>query len=153
ALVHRDDVRGARRNLTEDPYVTHPFRLVLRLLRYGCRDVAVLSGAALHDTVEDHPDDVVALLGEGDRGGGRGGAGPARALELLAATFGDDVANIVTAVTNPPRAAGETEDDRQRAYCEHVGVAIGDAQVFLVKFADFVDNAGSLRYMADGDRR
>jgi len=62
AYLHRDDVRSVRGQMPVDAYVTHPFRLVLRLLRYGCRDGAVLCAAALHDTVEDHPTDLVALL-------------------------------------------------------------------------------------------
>jgi hypothetical protein len=149
AYLHRDDQRGMRRNLPVDTYVTHPFRLVLRLIRYTCDDGAVLSAAALHDTVEDHAAELAALLG--GRGGGKGG--PRRALDRVAATFGPDVARIVGAVTNEPVPAAATEDEAQRAYRDHVAAVVGDPQVFLVKFADFVDNAGSLRYMPAGERR
>jgi hypothetical protein len=93
---------------------------------------------------------VLAAL-RGGRGGGKGG--PRRALDRVAATFGPDVARIVGAVTNEPVPAAATEDEAQRAYRDHVAAVVGDPQVFLVKFADFVDNAGSLRYMPAGERR
>jgi (p)ppGpp synthase/HD superfamily hydrolase len=153
AYVHRDDARGNRKNLPVDSYVTHPFRLVLRLLRYGCRDGAVLCAAALHDTMEDHPGEVVTLLGGTPGGSLARPTGQDRAVDLLAATFGPDVSRIVAAVTNPPRPARESEDERHDAYRAHVAEVVADAQAFLVKFADFVDNAGSLRHMADGRRR
>jgi (p)ppGpp synthase/HD superfamily hydrolase len=138
AYVHRDDRRAALRDGVRDPYIVHPFRLVLRLVRYGCADPAVLAAAALHDTVEDHPDDVVALF-------------PAdSALDALVARFGPDVAGLVAAVTNPPTPPGV---DRQDHYHEHVARIVADPRVFLIKIADFVDNAGSLRHLADGPMR
>jgi hypothetical protein len=50
-------------------------------------------------------------------------------------------------------AADASEDERHEAYRAHVTAVVADRQVFLVKLADFVDNAGSLRYMAAGERR
>jgi (p)ppGpp synthase/HD superfamily hydrolase len=146
AYVHRDDFRSSRKQLPVDLYITHPFRLVLRLLRYGCRDVAMLCAATLHDTVEDHPDDIVALLGAAS-----GGANDA--LGILAAAFGEDVAGIVAAVTNPRLPEDMPPEERRRAYAEHVTAAIADPRVFMVKLADLVDNAGSLRHLDDPERR
>lgn len=149
AYVHRDDRRAALREGVQDPYIVHPFRLVLRLVRYGCADPAVLAAAALHDTVEDHPDDVVALFpGNGSALPGNGSA--LDALDVLAAQFGPDVASLVAAVTNPPTPPG---GDRQAQYHDHVARIVADPRVFLVKIADFVDNAGSLRHLADGPMR
>lgn len=152
AFLHRDDTRSNRRGLPVDTYVTHPFRIVLRLIRYGCSDDAVLCAAALHDTVEDHPAELVALLGDAPAGQATA-AGQEAALDLLGQAFGGDVARIVAAVTNPPTPAGLTESERHRAYQEHVAEVIADPQVFLVKLADFVDNAGSVRYLDDEARR
>jgi len=56
-------------------------------------------------------------------------------------------------VTNLPQPPGLDEAQRHGAYVAHVGEEIADPQVFLVKFADFVDNAGSLQHLADDDRR
>ena len=155
AYLHRDDVRSNRKHLPVDQYVTHPFRLVLRLLRYGCRDGGVLCAAALHDTVEDHAADVVALLGETETPGDPLGSPSDErgALDLLATWFGSDVSRLVRAVTNPPQPAGRSDEERHRSYQAHVTRVIADPQVCLVKFADFVDNAGSLPYLADRDRR
>ncbi|MGH9210633.1 MAG: HD domain-containing protein [Acidimicrobiales bacterium] len=153
AYVHRDDARGNRKHLPADPYIAHPFRLVLRLVRYGCQDLDVLCAAALHDTVEDHPDDIVALLVRSPERAVGGADVRDGAVELLAATFGRGVARIVAAVTNPPRPADEPEQDRHQAYHAHVAEVVADPQVFMVKFADFVDNAGSLRHMTDSERR
>jgi (p)ppGpp synthase/HD superfamily hydrolase len=158
AYLHRADTRSRRRNLPVDSYVTHPFRLVARLVRYGCTDGGVLCAAALHDTVEDHPADLVALLGaSGPEPPEPEPPAPSPdrevAVALLGGAFGPDVARIVSAVTNPPAPPDLPEDQRHQAYRAHVVEAINDPQVFLVKVADLVDNAGSLRYLADEDRR
>ena len=54
-LAHLDQFRKNGIKSDEDPYIVHPLRNVLRLLRYGCSDVEILSATALHDTVEDRP--------------------------------------------------------------------------------------------------
>lgn len=152
AFLHRDDTRSNRKSLPVDTYVTHPFRIVLRLIRYGCSDDDVLCAAALHDTVEDHPGELVALLGDAPTSRPTAEEQQA-ALDLLGQAFGGDVARIVAAVTNPPAPAGLTESERHQVYCEHVAEVIADPQVLLVKLADFVDNAGSVRYLDDEVRR
>jgi len=154
AYLHRDDVRSNRKQLPVDQYVTHPFRLVLRLFRYGCRDGRVLCAAALHHTVEDHAAAVLALRGETEtQGDPLGSPSDERsALDLLATWFGSDVSRLIEAVT-PPQPAGRSVGERHVSYQAHVTNVVSDPQVCLVKFADFVDNAGSLPYMADSDRR
>ena len=165
AYIHRDDHRGRRGALPVDSYVTHPFRLVLRLVRYGCRDADVLCAAALHDTVEDHPGELAALLGTASGDGGLGPDGDGLplpdgeagrrqlALAVLARAFGREVAGLVSAVTNPLSRADEADDDRLAAYQAHVVAVVARPRVFLVKVADFVDNAGSLHWMTDVARR
>lgn len=150
AYLHRDDYRSSRKDLPVDTYITHPFRIVLRLMRYGSGDSAVLCAAALHDTVEDHPEELVALLGGPESGPG---AGQPEALDLLAAKFGPDVARIVAALTNPPFPPGGSQDEHHRIYWAHVAEILADPQACLVKLADFVDNAGGLRYLADDATR
>ena len=145
AYVHRDDRRGARHDLPRDVYITHPCRNVLRLLRYGCGREQILIAAALHDTVEDHPEHIVGLFGMrsspiADR---------TNALELLARHFGPESARIVAAVSNPVYPDGSSVDVRHRLYAEHVTRAIEDPDTFLVKFVDYVDNAASLLFMTD----
>jgi (p)ppGpp synthase/HD superfamily hydrolase len=148
AYVHRTDRRGACGDLPRDVYITHPYRNVLRLLRYGCADEQILIAAALHDTVEDHPEHIVGLF-DTPHGTTVSVTDAARALELLDQNFGTKAARIVAAVSNPPSPAGASVEQRHRAYAEHVAAVIGDPDVFLVKFVDFVDNAASLVFMTD----
>ncbi|MBY6687267.1 HD domain-containing protein [Rhodococcus sp. BP-149] len=133
-LMQRRTTRGDQIN---DPYITHPSRNVLRLMRYGCADLDALVATALHDTVEDQSDRIVDLLGG------------SQALGALEAHFGAEVARLVVAVTTPPR----TGEDRAAQYVEHVTAVIRDPKVFLVKVSDFVDNAGSLKYLVDEAKR
>ena len=42
--------------------------------------------------------------------------------------------------------------DNTTGYQDHVIRAIADPAVFLVKFSDFVDNAGSVKYLSETDR-
>jgi (p)ppGpp synthase/HD superfamily hydrolase len=147
AYVHRDDRRGARRDLPRDVYITHPYRNVLRLLRYGCRLEQVLIAAALHDTVEDHPEHIVELFessGRTDR---------TAAVELLARHVGAESARIVAAVTNPDYPPGAPVKVRHRLYAAHVANAIEDPNTCVVKFVDYVDNAASLPFMTEPDDR
>ncbi|MGA9874166.1 MAG: hypothetical protein WBQ44_23905 [Rhodococcus sp. (in: high G+C Gram-positive bacteria)] len=65
SLAHRGQTRPGQNGNTE-PYITHPLRNTLRLIRFGCEDTDVLSATALHDTVEDQPERLVELM-NGDR--------------------------------------------------------------------------------------
>jgi (p)ppGpp synthase/HD superfamily hydrolase len=83
---------GDRRQ--REPYLNHLLRVAIRdhhLLRR--RDVDVICAALLHDAVEDHASELAA-------GGGQD------ALGALAAQFGERVAGLVAAVTNPPHEPG-----------------------------------------------
>ncbi|MDV7198913.1 hypothetical protein R4172_15285 [Rhodococcus kroppenstedtii] len=53
SYAHLEQRRTQRGDQVADPYITHPSRNTLRLLRYGCTDQAVLVATALHDVVED----------------------------------------------------------------------------------------------------
>lgn len=148
SYAHLTQRRTARGDLSVDPYITHPSRNVLRLMRYGCTDIDVLVATALHDTVEDQPVRVVEVLGANATGDDK-----ADALRALREHFGTAVSTLVAAVTNPPRNADTTAEQRNLDYVAHVSAAISDPKVFLVKVSDFVDNAGSLRHLADEKKR
>ncbi|KQU32030.1 MULTISPECIES: HD domain-containing protein [unclassified Rhodococcus (in: high G+C Gram-positive bacteria)] len=138
SFAHLEQRRTARGDQTADPYITHPSRNTLRLIRYGVVDDAVLVATVLHDTVEDQPERIVRILGGTD------------ASDAIRSHFGDDVQSLVQAVTNPPK---DPTRDKAEQYAEHVTEIIQDPRVFLVKVSDFVDNAGSLKYLADETRR
>lgn len=147
ALAHRYQTRPGRSGAPEQ-YITHPLRNTLRNSRFGCSDMDVLAATALHDTVEDQAGELVLLLG-GDA------SAPARAeaLRHLDAHFGATVAEIVDAVSNPPKPAGLSPAEKNERYAAHVTATIADPRVFLVKVSDFLDNAGSLGDLQDADKR
>ncbi|MDV6277724.1 hypothetical protein R3Q06_29965 [Rhodococcus erythropolis] len=148
-LAHLDQFRKNGIKSNEDPYIVHPLRNVLRLLRYGCSDVEILSATALHDTVEDQPHVVIALLGGRTADNVTPSEAQERASTLIAAHFGRRISELVEAVTNP---ITYPDGDDTVGYQDHVIQAIKDPAVFLVKFSDFVDNAGSVKYLNETDR-
>src|SRR5204862_6042839 len=90
--LHRDDRRS------REPYMNHLLRTAVRILcYYEVTDVDVVVAAVLHDSVEDHPDELAA---------GADGDTVAAALQVLSDRFGARVAELIEAVTNPPREPG-----------------------------------------------
>nr|WP_296779165.1 HD domain-containing protein [Rhodococcus sp. (in: high G+C Gram-positive bacteria)] len=146
AFAHLPQTRPGRHGTGTDPYITHPFRNVLRLVRFGCTDEIVLAATALHDTVEDQADRIVAALGDCE---------PSRgvALAAIAQHFGSEVADVVNAVTNPASPRDLSPTAKNAAYRDHVAAVIQEPRVFLVKLSDFIDNAGSLDVLADEAKR
>lgn len=134
AYYHRNDTRGPRGQLPRDPYIAHPYRVALRLIRWGVLDESTIKAALLHDVFEDHADDIEREEGM-----------PADLY--IPAEFGDDVWHIVFSVSNPP---GRLSHDEYRA---HVIEAIAnDPRVLAVKNGDLSDNALSLHH-TPGPRR
>jgi hypothetical protein len=61
---------------------------------------------------------------------------------MRAAQFGDRVAEVVSAVTNPPRQPGQDADERYR---EHVATSLlATPAARVIKVSDFVDNGVGL---------
>jgi (p)ppGpp synthase/HD superfamily hydrolase len=150
SYLHRDDTRSNRGGLPRDTYITHPLRNTLRLLRYyHVTDVDILIASVLHDTVEDHPKDIVRDLAGQKIDGLNEEDIRMRAVAFFAGRFGAEVARIVLAVSNPinPDAIHLTKDEKRVIYATHIKeIVTNDYPVFLVKFADFYDNAGSLHH-------
>lgn len=148
--AHLSQKRIGRAAYPVDPYIVHPLRNVLRLIRLGCADTDVLSATALHDTVEDQPREIVSILDES-----RLSDGPNQqaALDLITENLNAETSRLVAEVTNPPTDALLSKAEKNAAYAAHVADVIKDPKVFLVKFADFVDNAGSVKYLEDEAKR
>jgi HD domain len=125
ARLHAGDLRQ------REPYVNHLLRVAIRIITYyGIRDPDVICAALLHDSVEDHAAELAP-------GGGR-----PEALAALAAQFGDRVAGLVAAVTNPEHEPGR---DRHEEYREHVAASLaGDPWARVIKVSDFTDNGVGL---------
>ncbi|MGV9676751.1 HD domain-containing protein [Nocardia sp. NPDC003482] len=123
-----------------EPYVNHLLRVAIRIVsHYEVHDTELAIAGLLHDAVEDHAAD---LAGE------RSGTPTEAALAELDDRFGHRVADIVAAVTNPPREPGV---DRQEQYREHVAASLDrNPWARVVKISDFTDNGVGIVYATGG---
>lgn len=157
AYMHRADTRRnavvsskGKENQPSSPYILHPLRNTVRLARWGVRDIVTLAGSILHDIVEDHAVEIVDECTDRDPSKYDETRIRMEALHYLEDTFGDDVAMVVEGVSNPILDHKEFDKAaRNVEYAIHVKKAIvTDPRIFLVKFADFCDNALSLHHQA-----
>lgn len=122
AREHRNDVRKDGTT----PYIAHPFRVAMTILReFGFDDDAILAGAMLHDVIEDCNTD----------------------YEDVAEACNEEVADYVAAMSKDlrlPEADREPDYDRQ--------LAEGPWQARLIKLADVYDNLMDAR-TNDGRRK
>lgn len=112
--------------------MNHVLRVALRIIvHYDVTDADIICAALLHDSVEDHADNMSPV--------GRSGA-----FAMLTACFGPHVAELVSAVTNPIYPQGADEDARYR---EHVAASLeSHPQARVIKASDFTDNGVGLIY-------
>jgi HD domain len=115
-----------------EPYLNHVLRVALRIMcHYDVRDADIICAALLHDSVEDHANDLSPV--------GRPGA-----FATLTAWFGAQVADLVAAVTNPIYAPGISEHDQYR---EHVAASLATHPwARVIKVSDLTDNGVGLIY-------
>jgi (p)ppGpp synthase/HD superfamily hydrolase len=110
--------RGHFRKGTGIPYIVHPLNVARTLLEFGCSEVVVIAGI-LHDTVED----------------------TSVAIEDVQVRFGEEVANLVSQVSEPDKS--DTWENRKR----HTLMSLESAseEVLLIALADKLDNIQSIR--------
>jgi (p)ppGpp synthase/HD superfamily hydrolase len=127
ARLHADDRRAT------EPYLNHPLRVAIRIIRYyGVRDPDVITAALLHDAVEDHPGELAG------RTTGTHAELTGAALDYLAQRFTPRVAQLVGSVTNPEY---DPDRDRHEQYREHVAESLDrDPWARVIKVSDFTDN-------------
>lgn len=127
------------------PYIVHPLRNTVRISRWGVSDSEVLVASLLHDTVEDHADDIAKEAKDYRRGDHEHNREVA--LREIEKRYGSRVRSIVHAVSNPILPRDMPREESNRIYASHVKEAIEtNHAVFLVKFSDFVDNALSMHH-------
>jgi len=152
--LHENQHRKAKIiGIANTPYIEHPLRNALRLVRLGVREPSIIYATVLHDTVEDgsmkfverfkYPkvDEVKAQQ---------------MLLQHIGDRFGSSTRLLVSAVTNPymdeEKVQKLSKEQKDRMYLEHVQEQVGSSEeVFLVKVSDFLDNAGSLYYATDDE--
>jgi guanosine-3',5'-bis(diphosphate) 3'-pyrophosphohydrolase len=96
------------------PYHSHVFRVCLIARHvFGVEDVAVLTAAVLHDTIEDTTTD----------------------FDDIEERFGAEIAGWVALLSKDKR---QRDEERERDYCDHLRSA--PWQVKICKLADIYDN-------------
>lgn len=149
AYFHRNQRRRNRGDLPKDPYINHPLRNALRLLRYGVSNVDIIVAAILHDVVEDCAAEIYMSMYARPISGEY--ISPEKAaFEVITSLFGANVTRLVFAVTNPEYATGISKAEKRFEYIRHVSEEIKDPEVWLVKFSDWVDNAAGLYHNVGG---
>jgi (p)ppGpp synthase/HD superfamily hydrolase len=117
ARAHRDQLRKG----TDLPYIAHPVHVSIILIRHGFDEALAIAGL-LHDVVEDTD----------------------TSLALIAAEFGDAVAQLVEAVSETKSAAGAELPWEQRKAEKLAHLQAGGPDVAALKAADAIHNLRSI---------
>jgi hypothetical protein len=158
--LHRNQTRYVRENFPRVPYIEHPLRNTLRLIRWGARSADLLAASVLHDTVEDCAAEIVGVyffdLGEKNSTFTRASAqhqSPAQdavnqrsALRWISRAYSPATAFIVAGVTNPIDGGTYLGHLRELASPNDTVTRDQNRDPLLVKAADLIDNAGSLAH-------
>jgi (p)ppGpp synthase/HD superfamily hydrolase len=123
AVAHHGHLRKG----TEIPYLSHLLSVAALVLEHGGSELQA-TAAVLHDVVED--------------------CGGAPRLEDVRRTFGDEVAELVAALSDAMPEEGEEKDDwrpRKEAYLHHLEEMVGDHHpATLVSLCDKLHNARAI---------
>jgi (p)ppGpp synthase/HD superfamily hydrolase len=115
ARAHHGQVRKG----TEIPYIVHPLAVAGILIHANCPEHLVIAGI-LHDTLEDTP----------------------VTLEEIQSQFGQEVADLVAALSEPDKKA--PWEERKAHTIQYLGDKATD-DVLLVAVADKLDNIRAIR--------
>lgn len=129
SYLHRDQTRSVRGDMPVVPYIEHPLRVALRLVRWGVRDEEIIAAALLHDVAEDCADELKLRFGRPSE----------NAIATLMRLYGGHVAQTVMSVTNP--TDGTSYQDHMADLAHNSSLA-----ALLVKASDMKDNAGSIKH-------
>jgi (p)ppGpp synthase/HD superfamily hydrolase len=110
---------GQLRKYTNEPYIVHPAEVV-SIVRSVPHTEAMLAAAWLHDVVED----------------------TGVTIETVRDEFGEEVADLVSWLTDVSRPEDGNRAHRKARDCEHTAAAPAEAQT--VKLADLISNTRSI---------
>jgi (p)ppGpp synthase/HD superfamily hydrolase len=126
SFLHREQTRMVRGDLPRVPYIEHPLRVALRLLRWGVSDAETIAAALLHDVLEDCSEELIEVFGETGQ----------EAEDWIGRQYGLRIASIVSDLTNPTDGTDYLDHLQEITYLPSL----------LIKASDLVDNAGSLAH-------
>lgn len=135
--LHADDKHR------DQPYNYHLLRVANRIVSYlAIHDAELVTAALLHDSVEDHPLEIIVKLAPGSAAPDSESERQQAALNALASTFSPRTTAIVAAVTNPPDLfVAESYEAGLENYRHKVRKAVQTTEGCLLKFSDWCDNA------------
>lgn len=150
SILHAKQYRKNRLLHPRTPYIEHPLRATLRIIRSGVKDPAIIKAALLHDTVEDGSKTFTEIFTSEKVKDEK----EARKIlsSYIGQNFGKETERVVLNVTNdvedPAEKKKRTLQDKTRIYVEHLKIEIKDnPRALIVKgIGDFFDNAGSLHH-------
>lgn len=152
-IWHQGQTRANRANFPRTPYIEHPLRNMLRAYRWGITDSDVLAAIILHDTVEDCADKITGYKTREHNAHEQ----REEACSILEERFSTRVKDLVLAVSNPIMSKEEkksqTQQQKNEQYAAHLEQVLVDPDVFVVKFSDYIDNAGSLQHQYDENKK
>lgn len=148
-LLHSNQTRRSNFKSKGTPYIEHPLRNSLRLLRMRIRDEDIIIACLLHDTIEDSAQEFVKnFLKDNEQYAEE--TAREKLSQYIKNNFGERVQVLVESVTNDyiteTTKSKISLEERNQTYYKHVSDSIKDYGSFLVKYSDFVDNALSLKY-------
>lgn len=153
SVLHSTQRRANRGDHETTPYIEHPLRNSIRLLRWGVKDQDVIVASILHDTVEDGS----RKFSRSFKGVNEDEETARKSLkDHIRKAYGYPVEQTVLAVTNEhdPHSRTRPREEKNRIYLEHVKTNVqSNPRALLVKLADFVDNASSLHHTDTPKRR
>jgi guanosine-3',5'-bis(diphosphate) 3'-pyrophosphohydrolase len=112
---------GQTRKYTGEPYINHPKAVVALIESVGIDDEATIAAAWLHDVVEDCNIPLFIIKDE----------------------FGDKIADLVIALTDPPARAGGP-NRAARKMIDRARLAAASEKAQSIKCADIIDNTLSI---------
>lgn len=137
-ILHTKQTRRNRDKAKKSPYIEHPMRNTLRLLKWGVTDTNILIASMLHDAVEDGSFEYCkkylrkSELNEA--------VAQKQLSHHIRNTFGSVVASTVKDVTNPiSLSSSPTKNEDYKQHVKHV--IHNNPNTMLVKYSDYVDNA------------
>lgn len=150
---HKDDTRD------DHTFATHVLRVANRIISRNhfnhCEDPNLIIASLLHDAVEDRPERLLdeQELAEIDIEGRI--AQQERALAVITEKYGQEVADMVAAVSNEIYDKSQfSEQERQERYRDHVITLMeSDSNARYIKLSDFIDNCLGLEYNPDVGKR
>jgi guanosine-3',5'-bis(diphosphate) 3'-pyrophosphohydrolase len=131
AYQFSSEAHARQKRVEGTPYIGHPLS-VASLLADMKMDIATISAALLHDTVED----------------------TAATVKDIQETFGKEIAFLVESLTKLSRMEFQTREEAQAENFRKMLLAMSeDIRVILIKFADKLHNMRSLQHLPENRRQ